>query len=97
MSGTYIRYRIPTGPLGGMGPFRDLLGNEASLADAAATNAMAFAPAPAPPLPTDALDALTSDFFFSHPVSVLQLCHHPPDAHFVDATGLCELAFGYAV
>jgi hypothetical protein len=53
-----------------MGPVGGILGIGASIADATAIDALAFAPAPTPPFLGDGMDALTQDFPFSEYVSV---------------------------
>ncbi|KAN0137812.1 hypothetical protein V8E53_004296 [Lactarius tabidus] len=58
---------------GGMGPVVDILGIGASLADATAIDALAFAPAPTPAFLGDGMDALTQDFSFSEYVSSSRL------------------------
>ena len=45
-----------------MAPVGDMLGHGADLVDATATDTMAFAPAPAPPFPTDGM-GFTENFF----------------------------------
>jgi hypothetical protein len=81
-----------------MGPVGDILGVGASLADATATDALAFAPAPTPAFLGDGMDALTQDFSFGEYVSVQRpttLSH--PIPHSVNATGLFQFAFEYSL
>ena len=56
-----------------MSPVGDILAIGPSLADATATDALAFAPAPAPPFPGDDMDALAENFTYNEYVSAQQL------------------------